>query len=437
MLLLIHISGGNAGHQQHLRAFVAKFLPVLFNTVRESISDDVKKRPFGITADKITTLRRTRHIFGIRISQLNNMGSEICAEDVYVSHSVVKDTTSQGLACHILDCLEMFGISRIQTRENLIGMAFDGQYINMGVDKEICRELNIEKVMPSTWDPMHLLEKSQDDSETPFVEKTCETINAVMKDLKWGKSLEILLSYKELVETFYSPKIFKDMKFVSHAESVFKTFASDFKAIVSSFKTQSNDLLGKILEPGFIFNFLFLRDIITKISRLSKDFQISNQLPYEYPRTYRAFMCGLEQYIILTQAFENFITVISSMSNIELFEGLDTKKKNYTQFPDMRFLPDATFPDFGKFSNDEDNIIQHLVVHACQILNKSSSFHNELKLLVIDKIFMGCNLIVTLQRTSRFIVKWTSNSNTLKAIGKSLNGFLKYLKGLNQIYSNV
>ena len=118
------------------------------------------------------------------------------------------------------------------------------------------------------------------------------------------------------------------------------------------------------------------------------------------------------------------------MSNIELFEGLDTKKKNYTQFPDMEFLPHAIFPDFGKFSNDEDNIIQHLVVHACQILNKSSSFHNELKLLVIDKIFMGCNLIVTLQRTSRFIVKWTSNSITFKAIGKSLNGFLKYLKGL-------
>ena len=49
---------------------------------------------------------------------------------------------------------------------------------------------------------MYLLEKTQDDSETPFVDKTCETINAVMKDVKWGKSLESLLSFKELVDVF-------------------------------------------------------------------------------------------------------------------------------------------------------------------------------------------------------------------------------------------
>ena len=64
LLQLIHSSGGNVGHQQHSHAFVAKLLPVLSNTVRKTISD-VTKRPFGITADKITTLRRTQHIFGI------------------------------------------------------------------------------------------------------------------------------------------------------------------------------------------------------------------------------------------------------------------------------------------------------------------------------------------------------------------------------------
>ena len=145
MLQLIHSSGGNVGHQQHSRTFAAKFLPIVSNIIRETKSDDVKKKLFEITADKITTHRRTRHIFGIRISQLNNITSEICAEDVYVSHSVVADVTSPGLAKHIIDCLEMFGINRVHTRENLIGMAFDGQYINMGVDKEICKQLNIEK----------------------------------------------------------------------------------------------------------------------------------------------------------------------------------------------------------------------------------------------------------------------------------------------------
>ena len=68
MLQLTHSSGGNVGHQQHSRAFAAKFLPIVSNIIRETISDDVKKKPFGITADKITTNRRTQHIFGLRIS---------------------------------------------------------------------------------------------------------------------------------------------------------------------------------------------------------------------------------------------------------------------------------------------------------------------------------------------------------------------------------
>ena len=257
ILQLMHTSGGQVGHQQHSRAFATKFLPVVSNVIRETICEDVKKRPFGITADKITTLGRTRHIFGLRISQLNNMATEKCAEDIYLSHSVVCDLTKQGLASHLIQCLVMFGLNKMQIRANIIGMAFDGQYIKMGVNKELCRQLNIEKEVPNTWDPMHLLEKSQEDSETTFISSTCEIINAVMKDLKWGKSLELLLTFKDLVDVFYKPKIFKDMKMVSHADNVFITFASDYKAIVATLKSQTDDILGKILEPSFIFNFIF------------------------------------------------------------------------------------------------------------------------------------------------------------------------------------
>ena len=188
-------SGGNVGHQQHSRAFISKFLPMVSNVIRETICDDVKRKPFGITADKITTLNRTRHIFGLRISQLSNMTTEKCAEDVYLSHSIVFDVTSKGLAKHLIQCLEMLGLSKMQIRAYLIGMAFDGQYVKMGVDKEVCKELNVEKQIPNTWDPIHLLEISQEDSETIFVTSTCKTINAVMKVLKWGKSVEILLFF--------------------------------------------------------------------------------------------------------------------------------------------------------------------------------------------------------------------------------------------------
>ena len=54
--------------------------------------------------------------------------------------------------------------------------------------------------------------------------------------------------------------------------------------------------------------------------------------------------------------------------------------------------------------------------------------------LVIEKGFMGCHIISTQERTSIFKVQWTSSSNMLIAMGKSLEGLLKYLKGLR---SNV
>ena len=117
ILQLMHTSGGKVGHQQHSRAFVANFLPIVASVIRETICDDVKRKPFGITADKITTQSRTRHIFGIRISQLSNTATEKCAEDVYLSHSVISDATKQGLASHLIQCLEMFGLKKCKYGE--------------------------------------------------------------------------------------------------------------------------------------------------------------------------------------------------------------------------------------------------------------------------------------------------------------------------------
>ena len=86
LMRVTHIYYSSCTPQQHSRAFVANFLPIVASVIRETICDDVKRKPFGITADKITTQSRTRHIFGIRISQLSNTATEKCAEDVYLSH---------------------------------------------------------------------------------------------------------------------------------------------------------------------------------------------------------------------------------------------------------------------------------------------------------------------------------------------------------------
>ena len=71
--------------------------------------------------------------------------------------------------------------------------------------------------------------------------------------------------------------------------------------------------LGSILEPGIIFNFIFLRNIISRLSGLSKQFQISNQLSFEYPRKYWIFLCELDQAVVQTKVFENCLTVFLSI----------------------------------------------------------------------------------------------------------------------------
>ena len=115
------------------------------------------------------------------------------------------------------------------------------------------------------------------------------------------------------------------------------------------------------------------------------------------------------------------------MSTEDIFKDIDTKEKFDNKFPDMKFLPQASFPDFIKFSENKNALVLHLAVHAAQILNKTSTFQDQMKLLIIDKVFMSCQLLVTLKRTSRFTVKWTSNSNMFTAMGISLTSFLKYI----------
>ena len=88
MIQLVYSSGGNVGDQQHPRFIPTKILPVISNNIREILRAEIKEKPFGITADKITTLNRTRHIFGIRLSQMGNIDSEKCAEGIYLLHSV-------------------------------------------------------------------------------------------------------------------------------------------------------------------------------------------------------------------------------------------------------------------------------------------------------------------------------------------------------------
>ena len=134
-----HETGGCVGTKNHSRYFPAIFLPHVTSIVRKTIFDYISNEPFGLTADKMTSLGHVHHIFGIRISQLHETNSELCALDIYLSHSIVTDSTAEGLASQLIKSLEQFGFNKVQIRKGLSGLAFDGQYIKLDVCKYILK----------------------------------------------------------------------------------------------------------------------------------------------------------------------------------------------------------------------------------------------------------------------------------------------------------
>ena len=356
-----HETGGLVGTKNHSRYFPSIFLPHVTSIVRKTIFEYICGEPFGLTADKMTSLGHVRHIFGIRISQLNETDSELCALDIYLSHSIVTDSTAEGLACHLIKSLEQFGFDKVQIRKYLSGMAFDGQYIKLGVSKFIKEQLLIqtESELPLSWDPMHKVELCQKDAKTCFVFNTCEIINSAMKYVKQGKHLEILISFSELCDTFYKPKIFKDMKFVAHAQNVFSTFFNYFPAIVATLSQSDNELRESIMTPDFVLNFLFLQEIISVLASLSKQFQKSNQLPYKYPRVFNAFMINLQ---VLIDQSDAVLVVINKVTETMM----ESQNPNFKDF---------TWPESFVFPTEvEEDEVSHIVSNLFKMISFSNVF---------------------------------------------------------------
>ena len=136
---------------------------------------------------------------------------------------------------------------------------------------------------------MHRIELASSDSvtlldESKIISDVINTIQETMIKFKVGNNFEVLFSEKEICDTFYVPKVFKDMKFVTYSSEVFKTFVSDFKALVSACeKIEDGDgIKNKILNRRFLLNMLFLADVNTFLAKFSKTVQKSSNLPWEY-----------------------------------------------------------------------------------------------------------------------------------------------------------
>lgn len=259
----------------------------MYNVLRSSFISYLtdNRYPFGLIADKMTAKHRKRHIIGVRVP-IWDMNISKINRDIYVRHSAIGYGSGKAMVEHLLNNLESFGIPMPYIKKNLVGMAMDGQYTCLNIESHmsdiLCKNVNL------SWDPMHRIELANKDakkaSETKVIDETINIFQETFTTFNYGKNFELLFSEKQLCETFYAPKLFKSMKFVAYSSTVFNSFISDFKALVSCLDKIEDDhnLKEKLLNVEFLFNMLFLSDITELICSASKLVQISNNLPWDY-----------------------------------------------------------------------------------------------------------------------------------------------------------
>lgn len=308
-------SGGVVGLKNHSKEFARNFLPHVYLTLSKEICNFIISNdlPFGIIADKMTANRRSRHIIGLRVPILD-INSKYLFQSIYLEHNPATDLTGNGLAMHILQTLEKFGLDLSYIRNHLVGLAVDGQYIIQDVGKHL--ENKLMKSILVSWDPMHRIELSKKHADTPkIVAEAFDLVHDAMKNFSSGKSFEVLLKCSEQFSGFfYRPKLFKTMKFSAHCETVFHTFLADYQTLISACEQDPDGfvLRDKLMNKLTMINILSVADICSALGKTSKKVQETDNMPWEYTSHIKSLISSFE---IMKTYFEELSIVASEKEN--------------------------------------------------------------------------------------------------------------------------
>ena len=296
----------------------------------------------------MTSKHLTRHMVGIRIP-IWDIKYPNLNKDVYVQCSTIKDVTGKGIANHLIDSLECFGIDSAYQREHLSGCAMDGQYVCLKINEHL--NSIFLKEYHLTWDPAHCIELSIKDCTTKsgkkqnFIESTSDIIQNIMKLLSYGKAYLELLENQVLSDHFVTPKIFKTMKFVGHCTSVLESFECNFSSIVSTLSSLNSEesvgLLEAILRVDFVLDFLLMKDVMSHLTSCSKLVQCSSTLPWTFPN-----------------AINSLIDTLKACNDALTIDNMKSPHLN-----------DIQFPSFSKCFE----IIDTMTYKDCPLINKPMS----------------------------------------------------------------
>ena len=109
-----------------------------------------KQTTLSFTGRKSVSKHQKRHVSRIFVRIWGRNNSQI-SRDIYIRHSVVSYGSEEAVVNYFLHNLETFAFPWPYPREYLIGMAMDGQYTFLNVDKHKHEKLQLNKIQILTW----------------------------------------------------------------------------------------------------------------------------------------------------------------------------------------------------------------------------------------------------------------------------------------------
>ncbi len=225
---------------RHSRWFFEKLRTSMTITMKNRISEYLhsvdpvtqRRRPFGITLDKVTLLKRSMQVT-IMIVMIDGQLTPLYLQ----SPLCQTELTGEDLASNCVRVLESFGLKKNALQEQFTGCAVDGAYINLQIEKHLCQKLGMrERWLTVSWDSAHLLELAINDakkqSKFSWLQRFIKTCGTIMKKYSYGKSYEHLLEAAELVEEqILQPKQFHITRFVQSELRVYETVLRDWSTL--------------------------------------------------------------------------------------------------------------------------------------------------------------------------------------------------------------
>ena len=303
-LQLMAAANVNVGNMNHSRMFPSQMRASFAEAIDSRIKNYCKTPlsatgtvpPVGIIADKVTTRRRTGHMYGA-ILFTPNMPNLLTS--VSLGMVAVKGHDGECIANDIKNVCKQYELQSNQ----IAGFGFDGQYFNLHVPEKLKEKLHLDDDVTFQWDPAHLLQLADKDmrKEAPWIENICKDIAAVLQKFAYGKTFEAAIDKAaELGVDLKAPLWFSETRFATYAHLVFKNFVNNYSVVRNVLEEIAEtggpraedacNLLRRIRTIDFIVKAILLMDFYRVLGEVSQVLQRVNATIWEKSQSLRSFM---------------------------------------------------------------------------------------------------------------------------------------------------